>query len=368
MTSSPASLCAWLALCSLPGVGRVTIKRLLDRFRTPERIFAAGARELQQVEPIPSAALERLCSGSALEEAGQVGETLRARGIALLTLEDARYPANLRAIPDPPFLLYMEGEIQPEDQRAVAIVGTRQATPYGRQVTEKLSRELAERGVTVVSGMARGIDTAGHWGALRGEGRTLAVLGCGIDVVYPPENRALREAISKRGALLTEFPVGSAPIPGNFPQRNRIISGLALGVVIVEATADSGSLITAAAALEQGREVFAVPGNITSPRSQGANRLLKQGAKLVERVEDILEDLAPQLGGIPPARRRTQETLPLTETEARLCALLTTESRHIDWILTESRLLPQEVSALLLQLELKGAVRQLPGKWYQMVG
>ncbi len=243
---------------------------------------------------------------------------------------------------------------------------TRQATPYGRPVAERLARELAERGVTVVSGMARGIDTAAHWGALRGEGRTLAVLGCGIDVLYPPENRTLREAIPKRGALLTEFPAGSAPIPGNFPQRNRIISGLALGVVIVEATADSGSLITAAAALEQGREVFAVPGNVTSPRSQGANRLIKQGAKLVERVEDILEELAPQLGGIPQARRRAQDAVPLTESESRLCALLTAEPRQIDWIVTESRLLPQEVSALLLQLELKGAVRQLPGKWYQV--
>ncbi|HWI41647.1 MAG TPA: DNA-processing protein DprA, partial [Verrucomicrobiae bacterium] len=246
-------------------------------------------------------------------------------------------------------------------RRAVSVVGSRSATTYGADVAGQISSELAAAGVTVVSGMARGIDTAAHRGALKGGGRTVAVLGCGIDVVYPPENRRLLEETAAAGAVVTEFPMGTAPLAENFPRRNRIISGLSRGVLVVEAAENSGSLITAEYALEQGREVFAVPGNIAYAGSRGTNRLIKQGAKLVDSVEDILAEL--------PVARTAPTAAPsfsLTPEEAEVFALIAGGPLHIDDIIVKCELTVGEVSSILLRLELKGAVTQLPGKHFSL--
>lgn len=287
----------------------------------------------------------------------------------LIALADDGYPAWLRAIPDPPAVLYCDGRIEPKDRQAIAIVGARQATPYGLQITETLARELSGAGFTIVSGLARGIDAAAHRAALEAGGRTIAVLGCGLDVTYPPEHGRLREEIAASGAVLTEFPAGTPPKPSHFPQRNRIISGLSLGVVVVEAAEDSGSLITARLALEQGREVFAVPGSIDAPLSRGPHGLLKQGAKLVETVDDIIEELLPQLDtAVAPKRRpgfsKAAEIPNLSPEERLLLDQMSRDPLHLDELTERSGLTPAAVAGILLGLELKGVVRQLPGQRY----
>ncbi len=286
-----------------------------------------------------------------------------------IALEDNRYPAWLRAIPDPPAVLYCDGLFEPKDRQAIAIVGSRQATPYGLRITETLARELSGAGFTIVSGLARGIDAAAHRAALEAGGRTIAVLGCGLDVNYPPEHARLREEIAASGAVLTELPAGTPPKPSHFPQRNRIISGLSLGVVVVEAAEDSGSLITARLALEQGREVFAVPGSIDAPLSRGPHGLLKQGAKLVETVDDIIEELLPQLDtAVAPKRRpgfsKAAEIPNLSPDERLLLDQMTRDPLHLDELTERSGLTPAAVAGILLALELKALVRQLPGQRY----
>jgi DNA processing protein len=286
-----------------------------------------------------------------------------------IALADDRYPAWLRAIPDPPAVLYCDGRIEPRDRQAVAIVGARKATPYGLRVTETLARELSGAGFTIVSGFARGIDAAAHRAALDAGGRTIAVLGCGLDVNYPPEHGRLREEIAASGAVLTEFAPGTQPRPMNFPQRNRIISGLSLGVVVVEAAEDSGSLITARLALEQGREVFAVPGSIDAPLSRGPHGLIKQGAKLVETVDDIIEELLPQMDtAVAPKRRpgfsKAAEIPNLSPEERLLLDQMSRDPLHLDDLTERSGLTPAGVAGILLGLELKGAVRRLPGQRY----
>jgi len=271
----------------------------------------------------------------------------------------------LKDIYDPPALLYARGEVKKEDELAVAIVGSRKTSAYGREITERIGMDLARHGVTVVSGMARGIDSVAHNGALQGGGRTIAVLGCGVDVIYPSENRNLFHQIIKRGAVLSEFPMGSPPEAGHFPRRNRIISGLCMGVVIVQASAESGSLITAGYALEQGREVFAVPGNVGAEGSRGTNQLIKEGAKLVESSEDILEEILPQWRREGETVRKAEMAAPsLTEAEKIVCGLLSETPLHIDTIIRESQLDPGSVSSLLLNLELKGLISQWPGKCF----
>ncbi len=291
-----------------------------------------------------------------------------------LALADAPYPAWLRAIHDPPDLLYCDGHLGEGDRQAVAIVGSRQATPYGLRVTEALAGELSALGFTIVSGFARGIDAAAHRAALAVGGRTIAVLGCGLDVDYPPGHASLHAEIAGSGAVLTEFAPGTPPRATNFPRRNRIISGLALGVVVVEAAEDSGSLITARLALEQGREVFAVPGPIDVPTSRGPHGLLKQGAKLVETVDDIVEELLPQLerpllrpaqaAGPAPACRRRTAAHDLTPGERAVLGLVGKEPLHLDDLTEQSRLPAAEVARILLGLELKALVDQLPGQQY----
>ena len=355
----------WLALSLTPGVGSILIKRLLDRFKTPEAVFRASLKELVRIEGLGEKVAGEIRKGPSDKAVKRELSLLEKTGGKVVTLRDGDYPTRLKDIYDPPALLYLRGELRIEDELAVAIVGSRKTSAYGREVTEKIGEDLARHGVTVVSGMARGIDSVAHKGALQGGGRTIAVLGCGVDVIYPPENRNLFYQIIERGAILSEFPMGSPPEGGHFPRRNRIISGLSIGVVIVQASAESGSLITAGYALEQGREVFAVPGNVGAEGSRGTNQLIKEGAKLVESSEDILEEILPQWRREgETAQKGDPAVLSLTELEKTLYGLLGETPSHIDAIIRESRLDPGRVSSLLLNLELKGLISQWPGKCF----
>jgi DNA processing protein len=355
----------WLALSLIPGVGSILLKRLLDRFQTPEAVFQEPLEELLSIEGLSEKVAREIRKGPLEKEVEKELYLLKEVGGEIVTLRDDSYPKRLRDIYDPPALLYVRGELKREDELAISIVGSRKTSTYGRWVTEKMSQDLARRGVTIVSGMARGIDSLAHWGAITGGGRTIAVLGCGVDVIYPSENRNLFAKIIGQGAVLSEFPMGSPPEGGHFPKRNRIISGLSLGVVVVQASEDSGSLITANYALEQGREVFAVPGNVGSEGSRGTHQLIKDGARLVESSEDILEEIWPQW-------RREKEVIQkvegperdLSQEERKLYELLGESPLHIDVLIRESQFDPGKVSSLLLNLELKGLVSQWPGKCF----
>ena len=296
---------------------------------------------------------------------------LRATGTSVVTLGDEDYPQALHWIPEPPPVLYIRGTLRREDSLAVAVVGSRKPSPYGQLAAQRLSAELAQYGFTVVSGLARGIDSLAHRGALQAGGRTIAVLGSGINVVYPPEHRRLYDAISAQGAVVSEFPYDTKPDRWNFPRRNRIISGLALGILVVEASDQSGSLHTARHALEQGREVFAVPGRIDVPSSRGTNNLIKRGAKLVAGIDDILEELPEAVrlavGQRGPTSGSTGEPQPpadLTAEEARVLALVPPEETHIEAVIHASQLPAQVVASILVTLELRGLVRQFPGKFF----
>lgn len=356
----------WLALAAVPGVGAVTYKALITAFQDPEKVFAAGESELKAAG-IAAQAIKGL---QGFTPPSSIGDTLKKAddlGIEVIPLGYPAYPARLREIPGPPPYLYVRGNLPEADSPTISFVGSRQATWYGRDTTTRLCRELAGRGVTIISGMARGIDTCAHKGALDGGGRTIAVLGCGLDICYPPENAGLAETIASSGALVSEFALGTGPNPENFPRRNRIISGLALGTVVVEAAPDSGSLITAQLALDQGRKVFAVPGNLNSAQSRGTNTLIKAGATLVTGAEDIIEALLPHFRGMSArvAASKTNAPLPpMSADEDRMYRTLTLEPKHIDLISTETGAPVHLVSAILMGLELKGLLRQLPGKMF----
>jgi len=355
----------WLALSLTPGIGSTLMRRLLDRFNTPEAVFHAPMKELSKIEGLGEKVAQEIRKGPLEKVVERELSLLREVGGRVITLKDEEYPKRLKDIYDPPALLYVRGELKKEDEFAISIVGSRKTTPYGRWFTEKVSQELARHGVTIVSGMARGIDSLAHWGAISGGGRTIAVLGCGVDVIYPSENRNLFAKIIDHGAILSEFPIGSPPEGGHFPRRNRIISGLSIGVVVIQAGEKSGSLITANYALEQGREVFAVPGNVGTESSRGTHRLIKEGAKLVESSEDILEEILPQWRRGGEAIPKVEAPKPdLTQEERILYELLGETPLHIDAMIRESRLDPGKVSSLLLDLELKGLVSQSPGKCF----
>lgn len=355
----------WLALGLTPGIGSILIKRLLDRFKTPEAVFQAPVKELLKIEGLGEKVVGAIRKGPQEKVVNRELSLLREVGGRIITLKDDDYPMRLRDIYDPPALLYVRGGLKKGDELAVSIVGSRKTSPYGRWITERVGQELARHGVTIVSGMARGIDSVAHWGAISGGGRTIAVLGCGVDVIYPSENRNLFAKIIDHGAILSEFPMGSPPEGGHFPRRNRIISGLSMGVVVVQASAESGSLITAGYALEQGREVFAVPGNVGAEGSRGTNQLIKEGAKLVESSEDILEEILPQWRRGEEAAQQPEGPKPgLTEEERVLYELLGETPLHIDVMIRESRFDPGKVSGLLLDLELRGLVCQWPGKCF----
>ena len=355
----------WVALSLIPGVGSILIKRLLDRFKTPEAVFQAPLDELLRIEGLGENVAREIRKGPVETVVERELSLLKKLGGKIITLKDDAYPKRLREIYDPPALLYLRGELQKEDELAISIVGSRKTSPYGRWITEKISQELARHGVTIVSGMARGIDSLGHLGAILVGGRTIAVLGCGVDVIYPSENRSLFSRIIDHGAVLSEFPMGSPPEGGHFPKRNRIISGLSIGVVVVQASAESGSLITASYALEQGREVFAVPGNVGAEGSRGTHQLIKDGAKLVESSEDILEEILPQWRREREATQKAEgPEQNLSEEEKRLFEFLGESPLHIDALIRESQFDPGKVSSLLLNLELKGLVSQWPGKCF----
>ncbi|MDI6744707.1 MAG: DNA-processing protein DprA [Thermodesulfovibrionales bacterium] len=350
----------WIALSDVPDIGPVTAKKLLVIYKKPEAVFKAPYKELANIRGIGSAKAKNIKGYSSWARIDIQLKKLDATGIKIVAFSNKDYPEMLKNIEDAPIVLYIKGTIQKEDRYAVAIVGSRKYSSYGKLAAEKLSSELSSRGFTIVSGMARGIDTLAHAAAVNSGGRSIAVLGSGIDVPYPPENRGLMEKLAVSGCVISEFPPGTPPEKENFPKRNRIISGLSLGVLVVEATADSGSLITATYAVEQGKEVFAVPGNINSANSKGTNDLIKKGAKLVQSSEDVIEELAPILKGYIGTREKAN--VELSVEEKRLCDIMTAEPKHVDMLSRESTMPAQKVLGILLSLELKGIAKQAEGK------
>jgi len=359
---------AYIALNMIDGVGPVRVRALLDQFGQPENIFTASRSELQQVNGVGADTAGNIADWRTGIDLDAELARIEKTGVRVVTRADDDYPKNLREIYDPPLVLYVRGTLTERDAVAVGIVGSRRTTLYGQEMSRKLAYQLARVGVTVVSGLARGIDTAAHTGALQAKGRTVAVIGCGIDMVYPPENKKLADEIAAQGgAVVSEFPFGVPPDRQNFPMRNRIISGWSLGVVVVEANLKSGALITAKQAMEQGREVFAVPGRADSVLSRGTNRLIKDGAKLTEDVEDILTEFEYLL----PKREKSDDTgvpvqpaLQFTEHETKVLAQISSEETLVDEIIRGSGLTSACVSATLLALEMKRVVRQLPGRQY----
>ena len=352
----------WFALSSVPLVGNVTCRRLVEHFGSPAKALAASFDELSSVKGVNSSAARSLSSHDGRKAAELAVAALARSGARLVTLLDKEYPSLLKEISDPPPFLYLKGTL-PNSSTSIAIVGSRRASDYGISVTTRFSRELAEQGVTIVSGLALGVDAAAHRGALQLSGTTVGVLGCGIDQIYPPENRQLYREMEEKGAIVSEFAPGTQPDAPNFPRRNRIISGMSRGVLVVEAAERSGSLITARFALEQGREVFAVPGNINFRASRGTNSLIKEGAKLVETVADIMGELPP--GGNLPQWARKQH-FNLSPDEEKLTVLLAEKPLQIDELTVRSGLTVPAVSAMLLRLELQGAVIQAPGKIFSL--
>jgi DNA processing protein len=344
------------------GIGPARMRRLLDYFGDAETAWYATLGDLAGAG-LESRVAEALVETRRTVDLDREMERLEAAGARALTRDSEDYPERLREVADSPPVLYLLGDLVQSDGWAVAVVGTRRATHYGREVTARLASELAQAGITVISGLARGIDTEAHRAALEGGGRTIAVLGSGVNVIYPPENRGLAERIisEERGAIVSEFPLGAQPEAVNFPARNRIISGLSLGVLVVEAGERSGALITVTFALEQGRDVFAVPGPITSRMSDGPNRLLKQGAKCVTEVRDILEELHIEM---VTEHVEAARSLPADPTERMLLGFLQESTQHIDDLTNRSGLPASTISAVLTMMELKGMVRHLGGMQY----
>jgi DNA processing protein len=350
----------WVGLSLVPGIGPAKFRRLVESLGNPEAAWKARPALLAEAG-LDRRAIESLVAARARVELEREMEKLQRLKVGILTLEDPDYPRQLRNIADPPPILYLRGELLPQDELAVALVGTRMPTVYGKQAAELFARGLAENGVTVVSGLAKGIDTHAHRAALEGCGRTVAVLGSGLDIIYPSENRRLAAEIVERGALVSEFPLGTQPDGVNFPRRNRIISGLSLACLVVEAGETSGALITAEFALEQGRDVFAVPGNIFSPASRGPNRLISEGAKPACELRDLLEELKLETA---VEQREARGAIPESETEVAVLRCLGHEPLHIDEIRRAVCLPMAVVSSTLTLLELKGLARQAGGMNY----
>jgi DNA processing protein len=369
-----------LRLTLVPGIGPATFRALLDHFGTARRVGRASLGDLRQVPGVGSVLAERIVASRT--EVDPKAELLlcQQHKVILAGLEHPSYPTLLRDIHDPPPLLYIRGTVEPADSFAIALVGSRRCTPYGIRTAESLARSLGRAGLTVVSGLARGIDAAAHRGALRGGGRTLAIVANGLEEIYPPEHRDLAEQIAASGAILSEMPMRQKPLAGLFPQRNRLIAGLCLGVVVVEAAPRSGSLITAQHAMEQNREVFAVPGPVDSLTSRGCHQLLRDGARLVETVDDILEELAPKIRDRLPARHQTETDSPadsaelpppsataglsLNEQERSILAQLDDLPRPADELITRTGLTASQVMATLSVLEMRRLIRRMPGNQF----
>jgi len=366
-----AELLPWLSLKSVPGIGNHLFKRLIDHFKSPEMVLNATGEELFRVEGMTKRVVAAVQHHNPSARLQQELDRVYQKGFQLVTMLDPSYPPLLREIPDPPPYLYVYGNLE-GNKSNIAMVGSRHATAYGLTTTRRLGEDLAQLGITVVSGMARGIDTAAHDGALMGKGKTIAVLGCGLDRVYPAENVKLYHRISEMGAVVSEFALGAKPDAHHFPMRNRIISGMSLGTVVVEASKKSGSLITARLAAEQNREVYAVPGSVQSFKSAGTHTLIKQGAKLVEHAQDIIEELAPfapfiQAQNLHGQKDTTEIETALSPDEAAVYHALEPYPVHIDDLARKTGLEPGKLSSILLQLELKGFVQQQPGKLFSTI-
>jgi DNA processing protein len=373
-----ADLADWIALNMIRGIGPRTANQLLDRFGSPAQVFAASRNALEAWGVKPETVRE-LHDSEILDNAGAEIERLEKLGASVITLRDEDYPPLLREIYDPPIALYVRGDLKMACQRpCLAVVGSRRCSTYGINSAASLSRDLAARGLTIVSGLARGIDAAAHRGALETAGSTIAVVGTGLETTYPREHKKLEDEIAESGAVISEFPLGTPPLPQNFPYRNRVLSGLSFGVLIVEAAEHSGSLITARLAYEQGREVFAVPGNITSQTSFGPNYLIKDGAKLVQHWRDVIEELprsfketilgiernlAGDQSNLQPNFQQVFEAVELSRTERNVLDLLSPEvPSHVDQLLISTGLPPSELMNALLGLEMKDRIKELPGK------
>lgn len=352
----------WIWWNRVPGVGSSRFFKLLEEFGSMKDAWEAKPSTLRML--IGDKAVEGLAETRKWDPELEMARA-EQMAVNIIGFSDTDYPPPLKKIPDPPPILYVRGGFQYGDDIAVAIVGTRNPTPQGVFIAKELALQLSNQGLTIISGMARGIDSEAHLGALEAGGRTVAVLGCGVDVVYPKENQALMERIAAGGAVVSEFPLRTDPLAKNFPARNRIISGLSLGVVVVEATEDSGSLITAGFALDQGREVFAVPGNISNDFSKGPHKLIRQGAKLIENYQDILVELSiPQLADTELATATDQHW---SETERKVLAVMSREPLHVDQIVRRCGLASAQLNSILIQLELNGAVKRFPGQLYLKV-
>lgn len=364
------NLLPWFQLKSTPGVGNLIFKRLIDAFDTAQAVMTAPHKALTKIDGV-SARLATTIKQNRLPDSVEIElERVHQKGFRIVTLADNEYPALLLEIPDPPPFLYVYGSL-PAHFNNIAIVGSRHATQYGLSTTKHLSRDLVKHGLTIVSGMARGIDTAAHEGALAATGKTIAVLGSGLAHVYPRENEKLFHRIARNGAVISEFPLDAEPEGHHFPMRNRIISGLSLGTVIVEATLRSGSLITARLAAEQNREVFAVPGSIKSFKSTGTHTLIKQGARLVEQSQDILDEIAHLLDQTAKSSNLAENSDPATTdsisaTETSVLQVLEPYPIHIDDLVRKLSMAPSELAGILLRLELKNKVQQEPGKFFYL--
>jgi DNA processing protein len=366
---------SWLALRLTPGLGARLTGKLLRQFGGPEEIFRASLTELEGCQ-LPAAAAQAVFGKSGFRDAEKELAEVKKAGIRLITWAEAEYPKLLTQIYDPPPLLYVRGNVEFLSRHAISIVGTRRPTTYGNQITERLARDLAERGLVIVSGLARGIDSSAHRGACAAaRGGTIGVLGSGIDVIYPKENRKLFEEVEKRGAIVTELPLGAHPAPENFPMRNRIVAGMALGVIVAQGALYSGSLITSRLAMEFGREVYGVPGNVTEPMSFAPNQLIKQGAKLVTNWQEVVEELPTEVRAelFPMEATTAEERASLFEgslspTEKRLFELIRIEEPiHVDELVEKTGLSSSETLAALCEMEMRGVIRQMPGKQFVRV-
>ncbi len=350
----------WVGFNLIKGIGAVRMQGLVAYFGDLQSAWSADSATLAEAG-LGAKVIERVLAARQNVSLDQVWAKIESQGIKILTWQDEAYPSRLKEIDQPPPVMYIRGEYLPDDLFAVAIVGTRRVTPYGRQITEEISSFLASNGITVISGLARGVDAIAHQSSLKAGGRTIGILGSGVDKIYPPEHLKLAEQMMERGAIISDYAPGTPPDVSNFPPRNRIISGLSLAVVVIEAGETSGALITAEFAAEQGREVFAVPGSILAPQSKGTNRLIQNGAQPLLSVNDIMQALDfTRIGEHKNARK----VIPADETEARLLNLLGSEPLHVDEIRNQADLPIERVSATLALMELKGMVRQVGGMNY----
>jgi len=353
----------WIGFNLIKGIGAVRMQALIQHFGDLETAWKASPVEFARAG-LGLKLIERIIQARENVDLTRLWTKIESQGIRILTWEDEAYPQRLKEIDQPPPVLYVRGEYLPDDVFAVAIVGTRRVTPYGRQITEQLAAFLASNGMTVISGLARGVDAIAHQTSLKAGGRTIGVLGSGVDKIYPPEHRSLAEQMIERGAIISDYAPGTPPDASNFPPRNRIISGLSLAVVVIEAGETSGALITAEFAAEQGREIFAVPGSILAPQSKGTNKLIQNGALPLLCVEDLMQALDLTRMGEHKAARKI---IPSDETEARLIGVLGDEPIHVDEIRNQTALPIEKVSATLALMELKGMVRQVGGMNYVAV-